>query len=81
MNTPLVIHVPPVLPTRTWSGWSKCGVRKINLGTTIRLAFGNTLRQQFDQNPEEFDRIKLFKKCMVAVKERAKEKIKLLSLT
>ncbi len=81
VNTPLVIHGATGVADEDLVRLVKCGVRKINLGTTIRLAFGNTLRQQFDQNPEEFDRIKLFKKCMVAVKERAKEKIKLLSLT
>lgn len=81
VSTPLVIHGATGVVDEDLVRLVKCGVRKINLGTILRLAFGNTLRQQFDRNPEEFDRIKLFKKCMVAVKERAKEKIKLLSLT
>lgn len=81
VRTPLVIHGSTGVADEDLVKLVKCGVRKINLGTILRLAFGNTLRQQFDQNPEEFDRIKLFKKCMEVVKETAKEKIKLLSLT
>ncbi|NLZ52312.1 MAG: class II fructose-bisphosphate aldolase [Thermoanaerobacteraceae bacterium] len=81
VSTPLVIHGSTGVADEDLVKLVKCGVRKINLGTTLRLAFGNTLRQQFNENPKEFDRIKLFKKCMLAVKETAKEKIKLLSLT
>jgi len=81
VRTPLVIHGSTGVADEDLVKLVKYGVRKINLGTTLRLAFGNTLRQQFEQNPEAFDRIKLFKKCMVAVKDTAKEKIQLLSLS
>lgn len=81
VRTPLVIHGSTGVADEDLVKLVKCGVRKVNLGTTLRLAFGNTLKEQFEQNPKEFDRIKLFKKCMVAVKETAKQKIKLLSLT
>ena len=79
VSTPLVIHGSTGVADEDLVKLVKCGVRKINLGTTLRLAFGNTLREQFKQDPKEFDRIKLFKKCMVVVKETAKEKIELLS--
>ena len=42
------------------------------------MRFGKTLRKVIEENPEEFDRIKLFKRPMEAVKEAAKKKMLLL---
>ena len=56
----------------------RCGAGKINLGTTLRLAFGRELRRQILDNPEEYDRIKLFGPCMEAVEEKAAQKLRLI---
>lgn len=80
VRTPLVIHGATGVSNEDLVKLVKCGARKINLGTALRLAFGKALRQEFEEKPEEFDRIKLMKKPMVAVKETAKQKIRLLSL-
>lgn len=79
--TPLAIHGCTGVSDEDLVKLVKCGARKINLGTALRLAFGKTLRQEFEKNPEEFDRIKLMEKPIAAVKETAKQKIRLLSLT
>ncbi len=80
VETPLVIHGATGVSNEDLVKLVKCGARKINFGTALRLVFGKALRQEFEENPEEFDRIKLMKKSMVAVKETAKQKIRLLSL-
>ena len=54
------------------------GARKINIGTALRMEFGQTLRRQFADDPKEFDRIKLFGPCMEAVKDKAVQKMELL---
>ena len=51
------------------------GVSKINLGTSLRMAFGNTLRKTVNEMTEEFDRLKFFPASMKAVSEKAKEKM------
>ncbi|MFR9207629.1 MAG: class II fructose-bisphosphate aldolase [Lachnospiraceae bacterium] len=55
------------------------GVKKINLGTCLRMVFGNTLRKVISEDPNIFDRIEMFKKCIPAVEEEAANKIKLLN--
>ncbi|MDR1826780.1 MAG: class II fructose-bisphosphate aldolase, partial [Methylobacteriaceae bacterium] len=54
------------------------GAQKINIGTALRMAFGNTLRRVMSEHPGEFDRVKLFKEPMQAVKAAAIHKIRTL---
>ena len=77
---PLVIHGSTGVADGDLTRLVQSGARKINLGTTLRMAFGNALRQQFEEDPHVFDRICLYKRCMEAVQEKAAEKIKLLSI-
>lgn len=51
---------------------------KVNIGTALRMAFGNKLREEVIRKPDEFDRLKLFVKPMEDVKKVAIEKFKLL---
>ena len=51
---------------------------KINMGTTLRMVFGQTLREQIEENPKLFDRVEMYQKCMKAVEGKAIEKIKCL---
>lgn len=57
---PLVIHggsgVPPDQRMRLARTTPIC---KFNIGTELRQIFGSTLRQTLEENPTEFDRIKL----------------------
>ena len=43
-------------------------VSKFNIGTELRMAFGNSLRKSLTENPEIFDRIKLLSPTVDAVK-------------
>jgi len=79
LEVPIVIHGSTGVSDDDLSRLVRHGAQKINLGTTLRMAFGNTLRKQVEENPKEFDRIRLFSKCMEAVQEKAEEKINLIS--
>jgi len=77
-DIPLVIHgfsgvvyedVEKLLSTR---------VGKVNIGTELRLAFGKSLISEISLHPEEFDRVKLFKKPMEAVQTAAENMFRLL---
>lgn len=78
VNTPLVIHGSTGVADSDLTKLIQYGATKINLGTTLRMAFGNTLRRQMEENPNEFDRVKMFGPCMKAVEEKACEKMNIL---
>ncbi|MBC8585691.1 class II fructose-bisphosphate aldolase [Youxingia wuxianensis] len=78
VEVPLVIHGSTGVPDADLTKLSRYGARKINIGTCLRMAFGRTLRKCMEENPEEFDRIKLFQEPMKAVQQAAKQKIQLL---
>lgn len=75
---PIVIHGSSGVKDEDITRMCQMGARKINLGTTLRMAFGNTLRKTVNEMPDEFDRLKFFPASMEAVKEKAKEKMLLL---
>ena len=51
-------------------------VSKFNIGTELRMAFGNSLRKSVTENPNTFDRIKLLSPTVDAVKNKTIEVIK-----
>ena len=79
LSVPLVIHGSSGVTDPDIVRLCKAGVNKINFGTTLRMAFGNTLRQTMAERPTEFDRLKLFVPSMEAVAEKAEEKFRLVS--
>ena len=79
VHVPLVIHGSSSVKDDDLTLLAHHGVKKINLGTCLRMVFGNTLRKTIEDDPKIFDRIEMFKKCIPAVKEEAKNKITLLN--
>ncbi len=61
-DIPLVIHggsgVPEAQRTRLARGSNIC---KFNIGTELRMAFGNALREAVLRDPERFDRVAIMK--------------------
>ncbi len=51
----------------------------MNIGTVLRYVFGSTLRQEFLENPDTFDRLTLFKKPLQNLENKAFEIISELS--
>ncbi|GAB6137246.1 class II fructose-bisphosphate aldolase [Halanaerobaculum tunisiense] len=78
VDIPLVIHGSSGVTDQDLSKLATTQVGKVNIGTALRMAFGKTLKEEIEENPEEFDRIKLFKKPMQAVTEVTKEKLDIL---
>src|SRR5690625_13123 len=78
VHVPLVMHGSTGIPDDDLEKITQTKFGKVNIGTAIRMAFGNTLRTKMEEQPHEFDRIALFKDPMTMVKEVAMDKIKLL---
>jgi fructose-bisphosphate aldolase, class II len=47
-------------------------IKKFNIGTELRMAFGESLRSVLKNNPAEFDRVKILTATMPAMKAAAK---------
>lgn len=78
VSAPLVLHGSSGIPDDELQQAIRGGIRKVNIGTALRMEFGRTLRQGMEENPDVFDRIALFGPCMEAVYMKAKEKIRLM---
>ena len=59
---PLVIHGASGIPKADIQRLRAQKIGKINFGTVLRQAFGNSLREQMACHPLEFDRLRLFQK-------------------
>lgn len=79
IDVPLVMHGSTGIPDEDLKKITKTNFGKVNIGTALRMTFGNTLRKEMEEQPKTFDRMELFKEPMKAVKEIAMEKIKLLN--
>lgn len=75
-TVPLVLHgasgIPPA--TRTLLA-RQHRVRKFNVGTELRQAFGAALRRSLADRPASFDRIELLKPTIAALRAAAREAI------
>ena len=78
VDVPLVLHGSSGIPDDEIVRAVRNGIRKVNIGTALRMVFGNTLRKEMENHKEEFDRIKLFGTCMENVQRKAEEKMKLM---
>jgi fructose-bisphosphate aldolase class II len=76
VNTPLVIHGSTGLINEDLRRLSGYRVGKVNIGTALRMAFGQSMRAQMEQQPGAFDRIALFQPAMEEVKQTAIDKFK-----
>ncbi len=76
-EVPLVIHggsgVPVEQRTRLAKGTSIC---KFNIGTELRMAFGNALRNAVNSDPERFDRVTILKETHDPVEAAARTVIR-----
>ena len=73
---PLVIHGSTGITDKDLMRLIEYHIVKFNIGTALRMAFGNALREEVLANPEEYDRLKLFKRPMEAVRHEALTKYK-----
>jgi len=78
VNLPLVIHGTSGINDSDVQRLSAMSVCKFNIGTTLRMAFGQSLRHCLVKRPDEFDRLTLFNQVMPAMQAEASRNIRLL---
>lgn len=78
VQVPLVIHGSSGIPDEQVVKIRSYGVGKMNLGTSVRQAFGYAMRDYCKENPEVFDRIQLMKMPMQSMRHVIEEKYRLL---
>lgn len=79
VDCPLVLHGASGVPKKDLQRLAKeTNFGKINIGTVIRKAFGDSMRQQMMQDPDVYDRLEIFPQAIDEVRKVAKEYIKLL---
>ena len=75
-TVPLVLHGASGIPPATRAVLARQHrVRKFNIGTELRQAFGQALRRSLADQPSSFDRIELLRPTIAAVREAAREAI------
>lgn len=66
-SVPLVLHGGSGIPTATRRDLAATSrVKKFNIGTELRMSFGQSLRKSLTQQPNEFDRLKLLSPTILA---------------
>lgn len=79
-SVPLVLHGGSGIPSATRHLLAtQHRVKKFNIGTELRMAFGESLRATLAENPREFDRIKLLATTAPASRNAARQVIEELS--
>ncbi|MBV7299900.1 class II fructose-bisphosphate aldolase [Enterovibrio paralichthyis] len=79
VEVPLVIHGTSGIRDEDMMELKRTRVSKFNIGTCLRQALGNSLRENMQSEPNKFDRIYFMQKAIEAVKQEAIRNIKLLS--
>lgn len=79
IDTPIVIHGSTGVVDEDLQKLVLHGVKKVNIGTQLRISFGNAMRAAFAENPQEYDRLKLYPLAREAVYQVARKKMELLS--
>lgn len=71
-RVPLVLHGGSGIPAATRRILAReSRVKKFNIGTELRLAFGAALRRALAEQPDEFDRLKILSATMPASRDAA----------
>ncbi len=69
-HLPLVLHGGSGIPVETRRRLAReSRVCKLNIGTELRMAFGDALRKALADNPDSFDRVTLLSPTIEAVKQ------------
>ncbi len=80
VQQPLVIHGATGLDYQDLQYLIDGGICKFNIGTALRKAFGQQLRKTLNDNPDEFDRVRIMRTLIPPMRQVAAEYIEQLSL-
>jgi fructose-bisphosphate aldolase class II len=77
ISTPLVLHGGSGIPNLIRKKLAReTNIAKFNIGTELRMTFGNALRKQVKNNPLVYDRLQLLKPTMPEITKITKKIIK-----
>ncbi|WP_339033479.1 class II fructose-bisphosphate aldolase [Spiroplasma endosymbiont of Cantharis rufa] len=76
IKTPLVLHGSSQVPLKDLQKAIKLGITKINIGTDLKIACADGLKQYFEENPNDFDARKYGTFAIEKVKKEAIIKIR-----
>ncbi len=76
IKTPLVLHGSSQVPLKDLQKAIKLGITKINIGTDLKIACADGLKQYFIENPNDFDARKYGRFAIENVKKQAIIKIR-----
>ncbi|MDC0342731.1 class II fructose-bisphosphate aldolase [Alphaproteobacteria bacterium] len=77
ISTPLVLHGGSGIPNLIRKKLAReTNIAKFNIGTELRMIFGNALRKQVKNNPLVYDRLQLLKPTMPEITKNTKKIIK-----
>ncbi len=76
IKTPLVLHGSSQVPLKDLQKAIKLGITKINIGTDLKIACADGLKQYFKENPNDFDARKYGRFAIENVKKQAIIKIR-----
>ena len=77
ISTPLVLHGGSGIPNRIRKKLAReTNIAKFNIGTELRMTFGNALRKQLKNNPLIYDRLQLLKPTLPEITTITKKIIK-----
>ncbi|WFQ94222.1 class II fructose-bisphosphate aldolase [Mycoplasma feriruminatoris] len=78
INTPLVLHGSSGLCENDLKKAIKAGICKINIGTDLKLAYANSLKQWFKDNPNDYDARKFNRFAIDEMKKVIKDKLEII---
>ena len=77
ISTPLVLHGGSGIPNLIRKKLAReTNIAKFNIGTELRMTFGNALRKQVKNNPLIYDRLQLLKPTIPEITKITKKIIK-----
>lgn len=79
VDIPLVIHGTTGIPEPDIIKLKQTRIAKFNVGTSLRMAVGNALREAMMAEPDQFDRSYFMRKIMPQIRDEATRIIKVLS--
>ena len=77
VDIPLVLHGGSDLPESQIRSALEGGIRKINFGTDVKLAFAQTMKQVLSHEPMPFQPSQILSPCRNAVVEEVRKKIRI----
>lgn len=77
VNVPLVLHGASGVPNSAVKKTIKMGITKVNIATELKIAFSDSVKKYFKNNPEANDPRKYLKPGKESMKKLVKKKIRL----